>query len=118
MLAAAGAVVMLAACSGAGPTVNVTANNVDDDKTTFRFTPGDVTIPQGGTISLKNTGDVEHNLTVDGQSIVIYTGVGQTAQSAINLPPGSYTFQCTIVEGGATHGSLGMKGTLTVTAKP
>ena len=108
-----------AGCGGpSGPTVSVTATNVDDDKLTFRFTPDNITVQQGGAIKLTNTGDVEHNFTVDGQSILIYAGVGQTAAATINLAPGSYTFQCTIVEGGNTHGSLGMKGTLTVTAKP
>lgn len=67
---------------------------------------------------LFNLGDVEHSLTVDGQSIVIYAGVGQSNQAEIDLQPGVYTFQCTIVDSGETHGSLGMKGRFTVTPRP
>jgi plastocyanin len=118
-IAAAAVVIGLAvgACGSSGPVVKVLANNgVGTDA--YRFSPDKLSIPQGGSIELLNAGDVEHNLTIDNQGIVIYTGVGQTNQATVNLPPGTYRFQCTIVEGGSTHGARGMRGTLTVTAKP
>lgn len=113
MLAAAAA----ASCGSSGPVMKVAANN-GTQSDSYRFSPDKFSLPQGGSIELFNVGDVEHNLTIDNQGIVIYIGVGQTNQALINLPPGTYTFQCTIVEGGATHGSIGMRGTLMVTAKP
>jgi len=117
LISAAFLVASAAGCSAAGPVVKVSANN-GAATDTYRFSPDDFTIPHGGSIQLFNVGDVEHNLTVDGQGIVIYTGVGQANQAEINLPPGTYTFQCTILEAGSTHGALGMKGRFTVTAKP
>ena len=119
VLAAAALFAMgVAGCGGAsGPTVQVTANNAEGSDT-YRFAPDAVSIQQGSTIQLTNAGDVEHNLTVDSQNVVIYAGVGQSSSAQISLPPGSYTFQCTIVEAGKTHGSQGRKGTLVVTGKP
>jgi plastocyanin len=106
----------LAGCDASGPVFKVAAGNAEGTDT-YRFTPADFSLPQGGSIQLFNTGDVEHNLSIDGQSIVIDVGVGHSDQAEIDLPPGTYTFQCTILEGASTHGALGMKGTLTVTPK-
>jgi plastocyanin len=109
--------VALSACGGtATPAVTVEARNAEAVDS-YRFSPETMSVPQGAVIHVVNKGDVEHNLTIDNQNIVIYTGIGQTAQATINLAPGPYTFQCTIVEGSGTHGQLGMKGTLTVTPK-
>lgn len=110
-------VLALSACGGASaPAVTVEAHNAESTDT-YRFSPDTITIAQGAVLQLVNKGDVEHNLTIDGQNIVIDTGVGQTAQATIDLPPGTYTFQCTIFEASSTHGKLGMKGTLTVGPK-
>jgi plastocyanin len=106
-----------AACGPSGPVLKVSANNTQS-LDSYRFSPDDFSIPQGGSIQLFNLGDVEHNLTVDGQNVSIDVGVGQSNQAEIDLPPGTYTFQCTIVEGATTHGQLGMKGRFTVTPKP
>ena len=117
VVAAIGLASGLAGCSPSGPVLKVSANN-GQSLDTYRFTPADFSIPHGASIQLFNLGDVEHNLTVDGQSVVIHVGVGESNQAAIDLPPGTYTFQCTIVEGATTHGALGMKGRFTVTARP
>ena len=117
LLAATLVAAAVSACNPAGPVLQVAATNREGSDT-YRFSPDDFSIPQGASIQLFNTGDVEHNLTVDGQNLTIDVGVGQSNLARIDLPPGTYTFQCTILEGGTTHGALGMKGRFTVTAAP
>jgi plastocyanin len=110
-------VVGAAGCSEPGPVIKVSASNREGSDT-YRFSPADFSIVQGTSIQLFNLGDVEHNLTVDGQRFSIDAGVGQSNEAEVDLPPGTYTFQCTILEGGTTHGQLGMKGSFTVRPRP
>jgi len=107
--------ILVAACGASGSVTDVTATGGQD---IYRYSPDSITAVQGGSIGFKNTTDQGHNLTVDGQSFVIELPVGGTVSKAVDLPPGSYTFQCTVIEGAYTMGHYGMKGTLTVTAKP
>ena len=115
-MAAVGIVATVSFLSGCGgPSVTVIATNETTAlRETYAFSPVDVTIPSGGTIVLKNTGDVQHDFTVENTDIKIYAGVGQTAQGVISIPPGTYRFFCSIEEGSTSHGEVGMEGTLTV----
>lgn len=75
----------------------------------FVFTPSDLTVKQGATITVSNVGSAAHTFTVSGQGIDIVNNPGQSQPVTIDLPPGTYPFICRF------HVSAGMKGTLTVT---
>ena len=97
-----------------------------------KFMPASITIKSGAILQVDDTGTTEHNLTIDTSGkiptsaasrsdkvLIAVDLVDKSAQAAINLPPGTYTFYCSIDFGtGAGHTSLngtGMVGTLTVT---
>ena len=74
----------------------------------FAFTPTALTVPSGGgTVKFTNTGSVEHNFTVDGQSVSKDAEAGESASVKVDLPAGSYKFHC-------KYHPTQMKGTLTV----
>ena len=74
----------------------------------FVFSPPQLTVKQGDTVSVSNVGTAAHTFTVSGQSIDITNDPGQTTAVTVDLPPGSYPFICRF------HAQLGMRGTLTV----
>jgi plastocyanin len=90
--------------SGAGPVAgSVVAAN-------YSFTPSNVTVKSGATIKVQNsTPQTPHTFTVTGQSIDVSLDPQTTTKVTIDLPPGTYAFECRF------HASLGMKGTLIVT---
>jgi plastocyanin len=74
----------------------------------FAFTPTALTVPTGGaTVKFTNSGSVEHNFTVDGQSVSKDAEAGESATVKVDLPDGSYKFHC-------KYHPTQMKGTLTV----
>ena len=74
----------------------------------FAFTPTALTVPSGGgTVKFTNTGSVEHNFTIDGQSVSKDAEAGSSASVKVDLPAGSYKFHC-------KYHPTQMKGTLTV----
>jgi plastocyanin len=84
---------------GGGTTV--TANN-------FSFTPSEVTVASGDTITARNGNPVTpHTFTVEETDIDVSLAAGTSEDVPIDLDPGEYGFVCTI------HGQ--MTGTLTVT---
>lgn len=84
-----------------GTGVVVTANN-------FSFTPAEVTVASGDTITATNGNPLTpHTFTVDDTDIDVNLSGGTSEDVTVDLDPGEYGFRCEI------HGQ--MTGTLTVT---
>jgi len=93
------------ATSGAAPaTITIVAGD-------FFFKPNAVTIPANTPVTIKvsNHGAITHNFSIDALKVSIYMQPGQTAQTTITAPPGSYQFYCNL----PGHKAAGMVGTLT-----
>ena len=60
----------------------------------FEFNPADVTVESGGTIDLRNEGEVEHNFAVTDQDISEDVDAGQSVTVTIDLDAGTYAFFC------------------------
>jgi len=74
----------------------------------FAFTPTALTVPSGGgTVKFTNTGSVEHNFTIDGQSVSKDAEAGESSTVKVDLPAGTYKFHC-------KYHPTQMQGTLTV----
>jgi len=105
----------------------VTIEAHGENPTSF-FTPKQVVINAGDVLRVVDVGDTEHDFTIDtggavptkpsDQHIAVQIHVdllNTTNQAAINLPPGTYQFYCSINLGnGSCHAANGMVGTLTV----
>jgi uncharacterized cupredoxin-like copper-binding protein len=81
----------------------------------FSYDPPTVTLKAGQpfTIVLKNTGSIEHDITVDDAKFKLTVPGNDTREKAIKVEkPGTYQFYCSL----PGHNSAGMKGELTVTA--
>lgn len=92
--------------SGPGSTVEVMGKE-------FSFTPAKLTLKAGQpvTIALKNTGTIEHDLTIGDAGFKLTVSSGKTGQKELKLDkPGTYEFHCSV----AGHQDAGMKGELTV----
>lgn len=89
---------------GGGPvTGSVVAAN-------YAFTPSNVTVASGTSIEVKNsTPQTPHTFTVTGEDIDVALDPQSTSKVTIDLPPGTYAFECRY------HAGSGMKGTLIVT---
>ena len=96
------------AASGGGTTVNVVASNFAFALDATRASAGAVTFV------VRNDSPAEHDFAIRGQGVDRKTPMlkrGETASLTVELPPGTYTYVCTV--GG--HERLGMHGTFTVT---
>jgi plastocyanin len=90
-----------AASGGGGASIALGAKD-------FAFTPTALTVPSGGgTVKFTNSGSVEHNFTIDGQSVSKDAEAGSSATVKVDLPAGSYKFHC-------KYHPTQMKGTITV----
>jgi plastocyanin len=92
------------------------------------FTPATIEIKAGDVLQLVDVGDTLHDFTIDVGGTVPKTPADQhiavqipvdlvnvTNQAAINLPPGTYKFYCSVSLGnGAGHAVNGMVGTITI----
>lgn len=101
-------VTMPSAMGGGGPggTIEVLAKE-------FSFAPAKLTLKAGqpSTIVLKNTGGLEHDLTVDDADFKLSVTAGKTADKELTVDkPGTYKIHCSV----AGHKEAGMKGELTV----
>ena len=79
----------------------------------FSFTPAKLTVKAGqpAIIVLKNTGSIEHDLTVGDADFKLHVNSGKTGEKELKVgKPGTYTFHCSV----AGHKDAGMKGELTV----
>lgn len=134
------AVVVVAGCAGttgpkASPTfgpaaITIQAGAPGDDSSgaLLRFSPATFDIKAGDSVQVVDAGDTLHDFTIDAsgaipdkpaqQHIAVQISVNliyKTNQAAINLPPGTYRFYCSIDLGnGAGHANNGMVGTITV----
>ncbi len=72
------------------------------------FSPTELKVKQGDTITVKNVSSMPHTFTINGKGIDVVNQPGQTKNVTIDLPPGTYEFICRF------HVSSGMKGTLVV----
>jgi plastocyanin len=86
------------------------ADAVVVDAKEFEFESSEVTVGAGDEVTLTNTGNIEHDITVDGAGVHFMAMPGETVSERINLDPGTYTFYC----GVAGHREAGMEGTLVV----
>jgi plastocyanin len=125
--------VALASCAGRTMPGDKVANGVPSDRTPqedgatgsettlnvvatgFAFVL-DASQVRAGTITflVKNTGAMPHNFAIRGHGVDRETAMlepGRIASLTVDLKPGTYTYQCTVLG----HTLLGMKGTLTVT---
>ena len=79
----------------------------------FSFTPAKLTLKAGqpSTIALKNTGSIEHDLTLDDGDFKVSVASGKTGEKELKVDkPGTYGFHCSV----AGHKDAGMKGEFTV----
>ena len=75
----------------------------------YQFSPATVNVDSGDSIELTNTNpQTPHTFTVDGEDIDVSLDPGSSTTVTIDLPPGTYPFECTF------HSSMGMRGTLKV----
>jgi plastocyanin len=78
----------------------------------FKIEPADVTVPSGGSLTLKNTGSVTHNVSIKGAEVTSAdVPAGKSATFDLSkLEDGAYEIICAI----PGHAEAGMKGTLTI----
>lgn len=96
---------------GSAPAASAGASGASVDLTEFAIEPGDLTLPAGGgVITITNTGTVDHNLSVDGQTSEMIAA-GETGELDLTgLADGDYEMICAVTG----HADAGMTGTLTV----
>lgn len=80
----------------------------------FSYDPATLTLKAGQpfTIVLKNTGSIEHDITLDDAKFKLTVPGNNTREKGLEVDkPGTYQFYCSL----PGHKSAGMKGELTVT---
>lgn len=107
------------------------SGSTDESLGPLRFEPASIEINFGDIVQLVGVSDVLHNLTIDASGaiptsvasrsdrlVISVDLVNTSSQAAIDLPPGTYRFYCSIDFGsGGGHTSLsgtGMVGTIVV----
>jgi uncharacterized cupredoxin-like copper-binding protein len=118
---AAAAAVVIGGCGGGsdGDTSTAGGTEAAGEKITvvgkeFSYDPATLTLKAGQpfTIVLRNTGSIEHDITVDGAKFKLTVPGNNTREKALRVEkPGTYQFYCSL----PGHKSAGMKGELTVT---
>ncbi len=101
-----------AASQPAAPASQPSGTEISVGATEFAFDPAAIELSAGvaATVTLANTGTVEHDITVDALSVKIYATPGQTVSGTVTAEAGTYEFYCSI----SGHKQAGMVGTLTV----
>jgi uncharacterized cupredoxin-like copper-binding protein len=84
------------------------------DMVDLAFQPTDLTIPANTDVTIKavNKGALPHTFTITDVADTGEVASGSSAEVKVNLPPGEYTFDCTV----PGHKEAGMIGKLTVVA--
>jgi plastocyanin len=85
--------------------------------TEYEFTPRNLTVRSGVALTVRNEGEIAHNLTVEpsrtsGEKLIgtdSFLG-GRSEKLKVDIPPGRYAMVCTV----PGHLQLGMTGTLMV----
>jgi plastocyanin len=82
--------------------------------TEYEFDPRDVTVTRGTALTVRNEGEIAHNLKVRrGDEELIGTDSflgGKSEKLEVDIAPGRYSMVCTV----PGHEQLGMTGTFTV----
>lgn len=76
----------------------------------FAFTPAALTARSDFTLTLNNSGSMQHDIRVEDTDIMVEAAAGKSATSEAHLEAGDYTFSCSI----PGHRDAGMEGSLTV----
>ncbi len=100
---------------GAAPDAVEDAEEVRVEATEMAFDPASFEVAAGEPVNLTvtNTGQVFHDLTIDELDLQIDVDSGQTATAGLEIDePGEYDYYCSV----PGHASAGMQGTLTVVA--
>ena len=100
----------------AAPCNNPSTTAVSVNELEYKFVLSQYTIPCGKvTFNQTNGGQIEHNFDVvgltNGAGVGPFLNPGQSASTTMTLTPGTYSIICDV----ATHVSLGMSGSITVT---
>jgi nitrite reductase (NO-forming) len=96
----------------AAPAVNL-STDVKITASEFKFSPTSIQVPVGKkvTVTLDNTGVVQHDVTVQGDGFSLTAQPGKTASADVTFDKiGNFEFFCSI----PGHKDAGMKGTLSV----
>jgi plastocyanin len=105
-----------AGCGGSGEPSRPPGPN-EVVMTEYEFTPRDATVKRGTQLTVRNDGQIAHNLTIErsGSSGEKLAGTdsflgGRSKTLKVDLSPGRYAIVCTV----PGHEQLGMTGTLRV----
>ncbi len=117
---ALGIALVATACTAqrpAGPPASIPADAVRIDASEYKFAPAVLSIKAGeSTFAVTNAGTTTHEFEVTQGDTVVdeVEGIapGSTKQLTVTLAPGTYAYVCKL----AAHDTLGMKGTITVSA--
>ena len=95
--------------SGAQP---VTGASVEIDAQDVSWSTKEATVKPGDTITVKNTGVLQHDFVIDELGIKLELNAGDSGTVTIpaDAKPGTYTYYCSV----PGHKEAGMTGTLTV----
>ncbi len=87
------------------------ATEIEIDLQDIKFDPADVQIPAGQdvTVHLVNSGALPHNFSIPDQGISQDVAAGATETITLNLPAGTYDFDCNV----PGHKEAGMVGKIT-----
>ena len=89
------------------------ATTIDVSMVDLAFEPKEISIPAGVdvTFNVVNNGALQHNFALEGTGLETpIVGGGVASTLVVNLPAGSYPFQCDV----PGHAEAGMVGVLTV----
>lgn len=109
--------IVVAACGGGAasqppaPASQPSETGISVGATEFAFDPSAIELSAGvaATVTLANTGTVEHDITVDALSVKIFAKPGETVSGMVTAEAGTYDFYCSI----PGHKEAGMVGTFT-----
>jgi plastocyanin len=94
---------------GGGTSGDAGKADVTVEASNFEFIPSTIEVDRGDVVALENTEpSTPHTFTVAGEDIDVTLDADSSTSVTIDLPAGSYPFECRF------HGSSGMKGTLVV----
>ena len=100
---------------GVAPDAVDGADEITLEATEMAFDPASVEVTAGEPVNLTvtNTGQAFHDLTIDELDLQIDVDSGQTVTAGLEIDePGEYVYYCSV----PGHASAGMQGTLTVVA--
>ena len=104
-------VIVVSTKDGGGGGAEAASAPVTVTATEFEFDPGDLVVPEGGSIELVNAGSQVHNLEIkDGPKTADIQGGASEVLDVSDLSAGTYEFFCNI----PGHADSGMTGALVI----